>query len=57
MEQDVPQPHAGQQQHMQQHTSTAAAPGLETVSVDINAVKISITRKREWPPGELVTTL
>jgi hypothetical protein len=53
MEQDVPQPHQ-EQQYMQQRTSTAAAPGVETVSVDINAVKISITRKREWQPGELL---
>jgi hypothetical protein len=55
MEQGVPQPHQEQQQqYMQQRTSTAAASGLETVSVDINAVKISITRKREWQPGEFL---
>jgi hypothetical protein len=56
MEQDVPQQQQQQQQEQQQYmqhstATTAAAPGLETVSVDISAVKINITRKREWQPG------
>lgn len=49
MEQGVPQQ---QQPYVQHRTTTAAAPGLETVSVDINAVKINVTRTREWQPGE-----
>jgi hypothetical protein len=56
MEQDVPQQQQqqDQQQFMQHRTTTAAAPGLETISVDINAVKISVTREREWQPGALL---
>lgn len=37
------------EQH-EQHRRTTLSTGVETVSVDVSAVKVNVTRKREWQP-------